>query len=172
MQKYQSFRERRKMENEITAKNYLEQLRQLDCDITIQMLDIKKTEERISSLGAPQTEKVNTSGTSDKTADLGVQLTELQQEAAKKCEEWAKIKTETLKVLNCMSGKKGKKYQQVLSLYYLQNMTLSKTARIMRISYQWASSLRDEAVAEFDRLRHELGLCGAASDKHISHDTR
>ena len=71
-----------------------------------------------------------------------------------------------------MDGKKGKQYQQVLSLYYLQNMTLSKTARIMRISYQWASSLRDEAVAEFDRLRHELGLCGVSSDEHISHDTQ
>lgn len=172
MQKYQSLRERRKMENEMSAKDYLKQLRQLDCDITIQMLDLKKTEERISSLGAPQTEKVSTSGTADKTAALGMQLAELQQEAAKKCEEWAKLKIETLKVINRMDGKKGKQYQQVLSLYYLQNMTLSKTARIMRISYQWASSLRDEAVAEFDRLRHELGLCGVASDKHISHDTR
>ena len=172
MQKYQSLRERRKMENEMSAKDYLKQLRQLDCDITIQMLDLKKTEERISSLGAPQTENVSTSGTSDKTAALGMQLAELQQEAAKKCEEWAKLKIETLEVINRMDGKKAQKYQQVLNLYYLQNMTLSKTARIMRISYQWASNLRDEAVAEFDRLRHELGLCGVASDKHISHDTR
>lgn len=171
MQKYQSLKERRKMENEISAKDYLKQLRQLDCDITIQMLDLKKTEERISSLGAPQTEKVNTSGTSDKTAALGIQLAELQQETSKKCEEWAKLKIETLKVINHMEGKKGKQYQQVLSLYYLQGMTLSKTARIMGISYQWASSLRDEAVAEFDRLRHELGLCGVSSGENISHDT-
>lgn len=154
--------------SEMSAKEFLQQLRSLDCDITIKINEINRINEIIAPLGIPQTERVNTSGTSDKTAELATQLKMLQDEATEKCTEWAKMKIEALKVINQM---KDKRHQRILNLYYIQNKTLTKTAAIMHISYQWASLIRTDAEAEFERLMNEMGLCGVTSEEHISHDT-
>lgn len=156
------------MSSEITAKDYLQNLRTLDYDLAIYELESKKLEERICSYCSHYGERVDCSDTSDKTAELAVQLASLKREANETCRRWVDLKIDTLKVIDQIEDQK---YQRILYLYYFQRMTIADVAEFLDITYQWAAENKKRAVEEFDRLRHEMGLCGVCSDNNISQVT-
>lgn len=142
----------------MSAREYLQRLKSLDYQVTIKISELNELNEIITALGSSASDvKVQTSGTSDKTGNLAIRLTELQKQAIEKCNEWAMMKIEALKLINKMEDRR---YQSVLNLYYLQNKTFNETAEKMGVSYQWVNVLHKNAVAEFAEIMHENGLCG------------
>ncbi len=134
----------------LPAKTYLTRLKNIDKLIATIYKELAYAQAGTTP-SSPKFSAVpsKTNGISKPTEDKAVDETALQEQLASYRKEYVELKTTAVRLINKI---KNNSYQMVLYKYYLQNMTLYETAEDMCISYQYACTLRNNALNEFQKL--------------------
>ena len=153
-------RERVWRENNLPAKEYLTRLKTIDKEIATICKEIALLNENVTPSGAQMevcASRTNavTRPTENKALKLQEKEDNLRQQLESYREEYVELKTTATRLIAKI---KHTGYQMVLYKYYLHDMTLYETAEEMGMSYQHVSTIRNKAIAEFQRLMDEEGI--------------
>lgn len=133
------------------AKEYLMQLKDIDNLIATESEELLHSEElALRTTQSCDSERVQTSGTSDKVGEAATSTVDLENVIIQNIQELISIKNNAIRIINLIPAFK---LRTVLLKYYVQNKTLEKTAVEMDKSYQWAYELHKRALKEFDKIR-------------------
>lgn len=141
----------------MTAKEYLKRLKGVDelIETLQQELDSTKAMSEACGMKFDATPSFGTNNISDKTSDLAIRITELQEQLQRYLSEYITKKTVASRIINKMNDNR---YQMVLYQYYFKNRTLEGTAGYMNRTYQNVCKLHGNALLEFQKLMEEEGI--------------
>ena len=150
----QKNRERIESLEEMTAKEYLMQVRNLESKMKILKEEIDTLREMVVSTGAiQQGERVLSSGTQDKMAETICKINE------KKC-EWNDLMREfalaRANVIINIQKLNNPEYEQILYKRYCQSKKWEEIALEMNYTYQWVCKLHGRALLELDKVLNNL----------------
>ncbi len=133
----------------MTAKEYLQQLKEMDNLINTYAEEIIRAEQIGMSTTAKLRDVPSRSGdNSDKVAETAVCTVDLENSMAIQIRNLILIKKRANEILQKVLPLQ---FRTVLMKYYFQNKTLEQTADEMSISYQWACELHNRALREFEK---------------------
>ena len=146
----QKNRERIESLEEMTAKEYLNQVKNLESKMKILKEEIDTLREMVVSTGAiQQGERVLSSGTQDKMAETICKINE------KEC-EWNDLMHEfslaRANVIINIQKLNNPEYEQILYKRYCQSKKWEEIALEMNYTYQWVCKLHGRALLELDKV--------------------
>lgn len=135
--------------NGVTAKQYLKRMKDIDDTINYLSLEILQAE----SVGMKITSSLQAvpghACGSDKVGDSAVEAMNLMDEMYDSIAKLMKMKKTAIRILRKIVPLK---YQNVLLLYYFQNLTLEETAAKMGKSYQTICTWHGAALRKFQEI--------------------
>ena len=133
---------------QMTAKEYLRQLKYLDNRINAKLLEREQIRTIAEKTTVSLSEKVQTSS-GNKMDDVVVRLVELEEFINKDIDKLVELREEAGDKINRLSNDK---YKIVLSMYYLSNKTFEEVAELTKMSFQWVHTLHKKALKEFEKI--------------------
>ena len=132
----------------IEAKEYLQQVRKAKLHINSLQEEIDTMKELAVSIGAiSQGEKVLSSVSQDKMADIICEIEDRMSELKDNVTEYIKLRTE---VMATISKVDNDDYQQILYKRYCQMKKWEEIALEMNYSWRWVIKLHGRALNEID----------------------
>lgn len=132
----------------MTAKEYLEQIRDLDKLITTYQDEIDVIMAKLTSTTVKAKEVNVKSSKEDKTAETIEKLILLKEKVNNYIDQYADMKEFATKVVNCIEPLQTR---IVIIKYYFQAKTLEQVAVDIDRTYQWVCELRDRGIKEFEK---------------------
>ena len=146
----QKNRERNESLEEMTAKEYLNQVRNLESKMKILKEEIDTLREMVVSTGAiQQGERVLSSGTQDKTAETICKINEKECEWNDLMREFALARANVIINIQKLNNPE---YEQILYKRYCQSKKWEEIALEMNYTYQWVCKLHGRALLELDKV--------------------
>lgn len=131
------------------AKEYLQQVKKAKLHIDSLKEEIETMKELAVSMGAiSQNEKVMSSVSQDKMANIICNIEERMAELKDKVTEYIKLRTEVMVVISKVSNDD---YQQILYKRYCQMEKWEEIALEMNCTYQWVCKLHGRALKEIEK---------------------
>lgn len=150
----QKNRERIKSLEEMTAKEYLMQVRNLESKMKILKEEIDTLREMVVSTGAiQQGERVLSSGTQDKMAETICKINEKECEWNDLMREFALARANVIINIQKLNNPE---YEQILYKRYCQSKKWEEIALEMNYTYQWVCKLHGRALLELDKVLNNL----------------
>lgn len=138
------------MVSEIEAKEHLQQVRKAKLHINSLQEEIDTMKELAVSIGAiSQGEKVMSSVSQDKMADIICEIEERVAELKNNVTEYIKLRNE---VMATISKVDNDDYQQILYKRYCQMKKWEEIALEMNYSWRWVIKLHGRALNEVDGI--------------------
>lgn len=132
------------------AKEYLQQVKKAKLHIDSLKEEIETMKELAVSMGAiSQNEKVMSSVSQDKMANIICNIEERMAELKDKVTEYIKLRTEVMVVISKVSNDD---YQQILYKRYCQMEKWEKIALEMSYSCRWVVKLHGYALKEIEEI--------------------
>lgn len=132
------------------AKEYLQQVRRAKLHINSLQEEIETMKELAVSIGAiSQGEKVMSSASQDKMADIICKIEDRMAELKDKVTEYIQLRTE---VMATISKVDNDDYQQILYKRYCQMKKWEEIALEMSYSWRWVIKLHGRALEEVDKI--------------------
>lgn len=146
----QKNRERVESLEEMTAKEYLMQVRNLESKMKILKEEIDTLREMVVSTGAiQQGERVLSSGTQDKMAETICKINEKECEWNDLMREFALARANVIINIQKLNNPE---YEQILYKRYCQSKKWEEIALEMNYTYQWVCKLHGRALLELDKV--------------------
>jgi hypothetical protein len=146
----QKNRERIESLEEMTAKEYLNQVRNLESKMKILKEEIDTLREMVVSTGAiQQGERVLSSGTQDKMAETICKINEKECEWNDLMREFALARANVIINIQKLNNPE---YEQILYKRYCQSKKWEEIALDMGYSYRWILKLHGRALEEFRKI--------------------
>lgn len=146
----QKNRERIEILEEMTAKEYLNQVRNLESKMKILKEEIDTLREMVVSTGAiQQGERVLSSGTKDKMAETICKINEKECEWNDLMREFALARANVIINIQKLNNPE---YEQILYKRYCQSKKWEEIALEMNYTYQWICKLHGRALLELDKI--------------------
>lgn len=150
----QKNRERNESLEEMTAKEYLNQVRNLESKMKILKEEIDTLREMVVSTGASQQgERVLSSGTQDKMAETICKINEKECEWNDLMREFALARANVIINIQKLNNPE---YEQILYKRYCQSKKWEEIALEMNYTYQWVCKLHGRALLELDKVLNNL----------------
>ena len=150
----QKNRERNESLEEMTAKEYLNQVRNLESKMKILKEEIDTLREMVVSTGAiQQGERVLSSGTQDKMAETICKINEKDCEWNDLMREFALARANVIINIQKLNNPE---YEQILYKRYCQSKKWEEIALEMNYTYQWVCKLHGRALLELDKVLNNL----------------
>lgn len=150
----QKNRERIESLEEMTAKEYLMQVRNLESKMKILKEEIDTLREMVVSTGAiQQGERVLSSGTQDKMAETICKINEKECEWNDLMREFALARANVIINIQKLNNPE---YKQILYKRYCQSKKWEEIALEMNYTYQWVCKLHGRALLELDKVLNNL----------------
>lgn len=130
------------------ARQYLEQLKNLDNDISSQIELIERLRAKAESCTAVLSDEPRGNGVSDKTSVIDKRI-DLENKLSSKTIGLYDLIEEAEGMINQMLEPN---HRAVLRNYYILNKTWEETALAMHYSYRWTVSLHGHALLEFEKI--------------------
>ena len=131
------------------AKEYLQQVKKAKLHIDSLKEEIETMKELAVSMGAiSQNEKVMSSVSQDKMANMICNIEERMAELKDKVTEYIKLRTEVMATISRVSNDD---YQQILYKRYCQMEKWEEIALEMNCTYQWVCKLHGRALKEIEK---------------------
>ena len=135
---------------EMTAKEYLMQVRNLESKMKILKEEIDTLREMVVSTGATQQgERVLSSGTQDKMAETICKINEKECEWNDLMREFALARANVIINIQKLNNPE---YEQILYKRYCQSKKWEEIALEMNYTYQWVCKLHGRALLELDKV--------------------
>ena len=145
----QKNRERIESLEEMTAKEYLNQVRNLESKMKILKEEIDTLREMVVSTGAiQQGERVLSSGTQDKMVETICKINEKECEWNDLMREFALARSNVIINIQKLNNPE---YEQILYKRYCQSKKWEEIALEMNYTYQWVCKLHGRALLELDK---------------------
>lgn len=139
---------------EMTAKEYLMQVRNLESKMKILKEEIDILREMVVSTGAiQQGERVLSSGTQDKMAETICKINEKECEWNDLMREFALARANVIINIQKLNNPE---YEQILYKRYCQSKKWEEIALEMNYTYQWVCKLHGRALLELDKVLNNL----------------
>lgn len=139
----------------MTAKEYLRQMKYIDDTINNLALEILQAEsDGMKITASAQAVAIYSGKCSDKVADSSITAADLMNEMRTSIEDLMQMKRRASRILRRIMPVK---YQNVLLLYYFQNLTLEETAAKIGKSYQTICTWHGAALQRFQQLMDQEG---------------
>lgn len=139
-----------KVVSEIEAKEYLQQVRKAKLHINSLQEEIDTMKELAVSIGAiSQGEKVLSSVSQDKMADIICKIEDRVAELKTKMTEYIQLRAE---VMATISKVDNDDYQQILYKRYCQMKKWEEIALEMSCTYQWVCKLHGRALEQIREI--------------------
>lgn len=134
----------------MTAKEYLNQVRNLESKMKILKEEIDTLREMVVSTGAiQQGERVLSSGTQDKMAETICKINEKECEWKDLMREFALARANVIINIQKLNNPE---YEQILYKRYCQSKKWEEIALEMNYTYQWVCKLHGRALLELDKV--------------------
>lgn len=134
----------------MTAKEYLNQVRNLESKMKILKEEIDTLREMVVSTGAiQQGERVLSSGTQDKMAETICKINEKECEWNDLMREFALARANVIINIQKLNNPE---YEQILYKRYCQSKKWEEIALEMNYTYQWVCKLHGRALLELDKI--------------------
>ena len=134
----------------MTAKEYLNQVRNLESKMKILKEEIDTLREMVVSTGAiQQGERVLSSGTQDKMAETICKINEKECEWNDLMREFALARANVIINIQKLNNPE---YEQILYKRYCQSKKWEEIALEMNYTYQWVCKLHGRALLELDKV--------------------
>ena len=134
----------------MTAKEYLNQVRNLESKMKILKEEIDTLREMVVSTGAiQQGERVLSSGTQDKMAETICKINENECEWNDLMREFALARANVIINIQKLNNPE---YEQILYKRYCQSKKWEEIALEMNYTYQWVCKLHGRALLELDKV--------------------
>lgn len=134
----------------MTAKEYLNQVRNLESKMKILKEEIDTLREMVVSTGAiQQGERVLSSGTQDKMAETICKIKEKECEWNDLMREFALARANVIINIQKLNNPE---YEQILYKRYCQSKKWEEIALEMNYTYQWVCKLHGRALLELDKV--------------------
>ena len=140
----------------MTAKDYLQQVKDFDADINNMLADKAQLTEMMYCIGSPSVEgdRVQTSVNGEARFEtLLSKIDEKEREITRKIYELIDFK---LKVSEQISGLKDSRFRLILHKRYLQFMSWEKIAVEMNYNRQYVIELHGYALQAFEKKYHHV----------------
>ena len=135
---------------EITAKEYLNQVRNLETKMKILKEEIDTLREMVVSTGAvQQQERVMSSGAQDRMAETICKINEKEEEWNELMREFALTRAEVIISIQKLNNSD---YEQILYKRYCQSKKWEEIALELNYSYQWVCTLHGRALLEIEKI--------------------
>lgn len=135
---------------EQTAKEYLNQVRNLETKMKILKEEIDTLREMVVSTGAvQQQERVMSSGAQDRMAETICKINEKEEEWNQLMREFALARAEVIISIQKLNNTD---YEQILYKRYFQSKKWEEIAMEMNYSYQWVCKLHGRALLEIEKV--------------------
>ncbi len=135
---------------EITAKEYLNQVRNLETKMKILKEEINTLRELVVSTGAvQQEERVMSSGAQDRMAETICKINEKEEEWNQLMREFALTRAEVIISIQRLNNSD---YEQILYKRYCQSKKWEEIALELNYSYQWVCKLHGRALLEIEKI--------------------
>ena len=135
---------------EITAKEYLNQVRNLETKMKILKEEIDTLRELVVSTGAvQQEERVMSSGAQDRMAETICKINEKEEEWNQFMREFALTRAEVIISIQRLNNSD---YEQILYKRYCQGKKWEEIALDMNYSYQWVCKLHGKTLLEIEKI--------------------
>lgn len=135
---------------EMTAKEYLMQVKNLESKMKILKEEIDTLREMVVSTGAiQQGERVLSSGTQDKMAETICKINEKECEWNDLMREFALARANVIINIQKLNNPE---YEQILYKRYCQSKKWEEIALEMNYTYQWVCKLHGRALLELDKV--------------------
>ena len=135
---------------EQTAKEYLNQVRNLETQMKILKEEIDTLREMVVSTGAvQQQERVMSSGAQDRMAETICKINEKEEEWNQLMREFALARAEVIISIQKLNNTD---YEQILYKRYCQSKKWEEIAMEMNYSYQWVCKLHGRALLEIEKV--------------------
>ncbi len=135
---------------EITAKEYLNQVRTLETKMKILKEEIDTLRELVVSTGAvQQEERVMSSGAQDRMAETICKINEKEEEWNELMREFALTRAEVIISIQKLNNSD---YEQILYKRYCQSKKWEEIALELNYSYQWVCKLHGRALLEIEKI--------------------
>ncbi len=135
---------------EQTAKEYLNQVRNLETKMKILKEEIDTLREMVVSTGAvQQQERVMSSGAQDRMAETICKINEKEEEWNQLMREFALARAEVIISIQKLNNTD---YEQILYKRYCQSKKWEEIAMEMNYSYQWVCKLHGRALLEIEKV--------------------
>ena len=139
---------------EMTAKECLMQVRNLESKMKILKEEIDTLREMVVSTGAiQQGERVLSSGTQDKMAETICKINEKECEWNDLMREFALARANVIINIQKLNNPE---YEQILYKRYCQSKKWEEIALEMNYTYQWVCKLHGRALLELDKVLNNL----------------
>ena len=146
----QKNRERIESLEEMTAKEYLNQVKNLESKMKILKEEIDTLREMVVSTGAiQQGERVLSSGTQDKMAETICKINEKECEWNDLMREFALARANVIINIQKLNNPE---YEQILYKRYCQSKKWEEIALEMNYTYQWVCKLHGRVLLELDKV--------------------
>lgn len=135
---------------EQTAKEYLNQVRNLETKMKILKEEIDTLREMVVSTGAvQQQERVMSSGAQDRMAETICKINEKEEEWNQLMREFALARAEVIISIQKLNNTD---YEQILYKRYCQSKKWEEIAMEMNYSYQWVCKLHGRTLLEIEKV--------------------
>ncbi len=135
---------------EQTAKEYLNQVRNLESKMKMLKEEIDTLREMVVSTGAvQQQERVMSSGAQDRMAATICKINEKEEEWNQLMREFALTRAEVIISIQRLNNSD---YEQILYKRYCQGKKWEEIALELNYSYQWVCKLHGRALLEIEKI--------------------
>ena len=135
---------------EMTAKEYLNQVRNLESKMKMLKEEIDTLREMVVSTGAvQQQERVMSSGAQDKMAETICKINEKEDDWNNLMREFALARAEVIISIQKLNNTD---YEQILYKRYCQSKKWEEIAMEMNYSYRWILKVHGRALEEFRKI--------------------
>lgn len=131
----------------MTAKEYLRQLKTLDCLIKAKLLEKERIRALSTKVTAGNKERVQGGG-SGGTENAIIKALEIEEQIENDIKRLCDLRVRAIGLIDKLDNDK---YRVVLSMYYVSNLTFEQIAENTGLSYRWIHKLRGRALKEFEK---------------------
>nr|DAV17698.1 MAG TPA: Protein of unknown function (DUF1492) [Caudoviricetes sp.] len=132
----------------MTAKEYLRQLKTLDCLIKAKELEKERLDELTTKTSVNLSEKVQGGG-SGGTENTIIKALELEKQIESDIKRLCDLRVRAIGLIDKLDNDK---YRVVLSMYYVSNLTFEQIADNTGMTYQWIHKLHVRALKSFEKI--------------------
>ena len=132
----------------VTAKEYLRQLKTLDCLIKAKELEKERLDDLATKISVNLSERVQGGGNGG-TENAIIKALEIEEQIDSDIKRLCDLRVRAIGLIDKLDNDK---YRVVLSMYYVSNLTFEQVAENTDISSRWVRKIHGKALKKFEEI--------------------
>ena len=133
----------------MTAKEYLRQLKTLDCLIKAKELEKERLETMATKITLPLSDcKVETTPDKSKNENLIIQISELKEEIKRQYARYLELYGV---IIQEIEGMEDTRFKTILTMHYINGANFEKVSNALGYEKRWTLALHSRALKTFEK---------------------